>query len=161
MTQIKKRNQLYTFKYDGDILIYKASLLFKPLFLLTRFQTRVEIPLNLVLSYKRRRFLIFNSYKFYINHYSSSQTRLQPISLRSFLLLAGENCKALEKTIEDIMHGNALGIPNMALRHIALPELQRYYASYGSHKTSIPQKTAEKSSLVITKRIPQLIPEAV
>ena len=60
MHQLKNRNQLYTFKFDGDIFLYKASGLFKPLFYLSRFQTHLEIPLNTVLSYKKRSFLIFN-----------------------------------------------------------------------------------------------------
>ena len=157
MNRLKNSNQLYTLHYDGDIFLYRASLLSKPLLFLTRFQTQVEIPLNLVLSYKRRSFFFFNSYQFYINHYTSSQTRLQPVSLRSFVLLAGKKCHALEKLINDMMQRNAMGIPNMALSHIDVHEVQQFYRT--DNRPKAQEHTVEKPAL--TKHLPQPIPEAV
>ena len=157
MNRLKNSNQLYTLHHDGDIFLYRASLLSKPLLFLTRFQTQVEIPLNLVLNYKKRSYFLFKSYKFYINHYTSSQTKLQPVSLRSFVLLAGKKCHALEKLIDNLIQRNAMGIPNMALSHIDVHEVQQFYRK--DTRPISQERAVTKPAL--TKHLPRPIPEAV
>ena len=160
MTRLKNKNQLYTFKYDGDILMYKAKLFFRPLLRFIHFQTSIEIPLNSVLGYRKRSVFCFISYQFYINHYTSSQTRLQPTPLRSCLMLAGKNCRELENVINDLMQRNAMGIPNLAFSHISLSEVQRYYAHIETAQMKRQGKVSRPQT-AITKHMPQPIPEAV
>ena len=122
--KVKCKNIWYQASCDGYLLTYKVRQPWKQLFKLMKLATQVEMPINVVLSYKDRGKVLGRKITLYY-HYTRFNSGL---NLKKISLLVGRDKfqKGLTEQLDELIALTHAG-NNIGLADLPLHELERYY----------------------------------
>lgn len=137
--KFKSKNMIQRIAFDGDLLVYKPAKLL-------RFQSRVEIPINIILDYRYRKFSCVSQIRLYVNKYNHGQQRPLVRVLRNIYVVGlptrFEAC--LLQSMDEIIRKNIEGT-NVGLNHIPSEAMQHFYKGM-SRKSSVTRWSSLKVS---------------
>jgi hypothetical protein len=139
--KLKSKNIIQRIAFDGDLLVYRPSKLLS-------FQSRVEIPINIILDYRYRKFACISQIRLYVNKYNHGQQKPVVRILRNIYVVGlptrFEAC--LLQSMDEVIRKNMEGT-NVGLRHIPLQAMRHFYHCI-SHKSSVTRWSSLKVSHV-------------
>ena len=128
--KVKQQNLIYTAAFDGDIFKYKCTRFSKSILWLVGLNRRIEIPVNIVLKYRKRKVLfLFTLLHLTIDKYRFGKGKPNPVHLLPILLIGRkyQPWRSMYKTMDKGIALTSKG-RNIGLLHVDKDEFKQFHS---------------------------------